>query len=161
MRTTLKSEELFEGFTLLSLQALQAKTFLEADAPEMILLALLTDYEGEQSQQVLRSIIERLQAKSNPTELKKYLQQLLLLSRIRQLEGLTFKMIENMPIDYKIEDSLLFKKGEEKGMEKGEKKGKQKILTALKCLKEGKSHKETALVSGLTLEEVKALDAVN
>ena len=150
MHTTLKPTEQFEGFELLSLQALEAKTFLEADAPEMILLALLTNYKVEQSQQVLRSILEQLQEKSAPTELRKYLQQLLLLSRIRQLEDLTLKMIEKMPIDYKIEDSILYKKGEEKRTEK--------ILLALKYLKEGKSHEEVASLTGLVRELIEAID---
>ncbi|MGD1840717.1 MAG: hypothetical protein ACFB0B_07455 [Thermonemataceae bacterium] len=62
-------------------------------------------------------------------------------------------MIENMPIDYNIEESEVYQKGEQKRM--------QKVLTVLKCLKEGKSYEETALVSGLTIEEVKALDLID
>ncbi len=150
MRTKPTPKEQFDGFFLLSLRDLSTQRFLEAEAPEMVLLALLTGYEQEQSERLLRSIIEQLQKKSEPAALKKYLQQLLLLSRIRQLENLTFKAIEDMPIDYKIEDSLLFKKGKQQNMEQ--------VLTALKCLKEGKSHEETALISGLTVEEVRALD---
>ncbi|MGD1840716.1 MAG: hypothetical protein ACFB0B_07450 [Thermonemataceae bacterium] len=49
MRTKLKTEEVFNEFTLLSLQTLQTKTFLEADTSEMLLLALLTNYKNNKA----------------------------------------------------------------------------------------------------------------
>ncbi len=150
MRTTSPPNKVFRGFSLLSLHQLDPDSFLASDTPEVLLLALLTNYEQEQSEAVLRSIVEKLTRNCEPLALQKYLRQLLTLSSVRQLEELTLKTIENMPIDYNIEDSTIFKRGEQKRMDQ--------VLLALKCLKEGKSHEETALISGLTIEEVKALD---
>ena len=101
---------------------------------------------------MLRSIIEKLTRKCSPLALLKYLQQLILLAKVKQLEELTLKTIRSMPIDYNIEDSTLCKKGLEQGVEKA--------LTdiAKRCLAQGKSHEETALITGLTIEQVKAID---
>ncbi len=49
-----------------------------------------------------------------------------------------------MPIDYNIEDSTVFKKGEEKGVQKGIKQAL--IDIAKRCLAQGKSYEETALI---------------
>ena len=51
-------------------------------------------------------------------KLQRYLRQLGVLSKLRNLQDVTFKQIEDMPIDYDIETDYLFRKGEDKGTEK-------------------------------------------
>lgn len=63
-----------------------------------------------------------------------------------------------MPITYDIEKDALYKRGFEKGFEIGFKQGLEQgyeqVLSALKCLKQGKTIKETAKLSGLSEDKV-------
>ncbi len=63
-----------------------------------------------------------------------------------------------MPITYDIEKDALYKRGFEKGFEigfkQGLKQGYEQVLSALKCLKQGKTIKETAKLSGLSEDKV-------
>ena len=77
--------------------------------------------------------------------------------------------IRDRPITYDIEKDGLFKKGVLKGLEQGlvkglkegEKKGTtrgiEQTLLAIKCLKEGKTIKETSVLTDLTQKKIKEI----
>jgi hypothetical protein len=127
MRTSLPKEEIFTGFELKNLSQLDYQTVLYSDIPEEIILAILCDFKEEEVQVVLHKIITRLQALSkDDITLQKYIRQILLLSRLRNLTTLTTKQLKDMAIVYDIEKDPLYKEGVLKGELRGELRGEQK-----------------------------------
>ena len=120
MRTQLSEEEQISGYELRNIHKLPVAQVLESDIPEEIILSILTDYPKADAELIISKIIRKLKKVStNEAGLKKSLQQLITLSRIRKLDKVTEKQIEIMPITYDIETDYLYNKGIEKGVEKG------------------------------------------
>ncbi|MBL7813682.1 MAG: Rpn family recombination-promoting nuclease/putative transposase [Saprospiraceae bacterium] len=120
MRTQLKPEEIYTGFDLLNVQGLDTNQLLSSQVPEVVLIAVLSNYPKEEAERVLRQIILNLkQLVKHKRTLKKYLNQLMMLSRLRKIEELTIKITEEMPIHYNIETDALYLKGSEKGKLEG------------------------------------------
>lgn len=103
-----------------------------SDIPEEIILAVLGNYQGESPEKVIRTILERI-IKITPNQLllQKYIRQLGILSKLRNLQVETFKLIEDMGIRYNIETDVIYQKGMEKGVEKGVEKGKKEMIVEL------------------------------
>ncbi|MEM9885417.1 MAG: hypothetical protein AAF849_05950 [Bacteroidota bacterium] len=136
MRSKLEEKEIFSGFEIISLHQLDTSTLLSSQVPEVILLALLSNYEKERTEVVLRYLLKALkQASNTPDRLEKYLQQLIILSRLRNLEEKTIKAIEDMVIEYDVEQDYLYKMGIEKGAAREQERMKQEML----LLEEAKS----------------------
>ena len=115
MRTELLLEEQITGFELRNIHKLPMHQVLESDIPEEIILSILTDYPAADAEKVIARIIQKLKTvATNEAELKKNLQQLVTLSRIRKLEEETEKQIEAMPITYDIETDYLYNKAKGK-----------------------------------------------
>lgn len=168
MRTDLREQEQFRGFELINIHALNTSELLGSQVPEVILLAILSHYEPEQAEVVLRLILSRLKAVcKRRSALKKYLTQLLVLSRLRKLEPLTTKMIEEMPITYDITQDELYLRGMEKGISQGISQGISKgidqgiDLTQERVIRnavaKGLDNQTIADLTGLSLREVARL----
>jgi len=122
MLTKLPDDAIFSGFDLINLHQLDTKQLLSSQIPEVVLLALLSDYDQQQTEAILRSIITQLK-KVVPSnrDFGKYVEQLLMLSRLRKIEPITTKILSDMPIMYDIEQDALYQMGMEKEREKWEK----------------------------------------
>jgi hypothetical protein len=132
MPTQLPDNQIYKGFDLINIHEFDSKTLLESQIPDVILLAILADYPKEQVEAVLRLLIRQLRLVcANPTELSKYLKQLILLSRLRKIEDLTTKIAQEMPITYDIETDALYRQGEIKGEIKGIEKARLETATNL------------------------------
>ncbi len=59
-QTKLDSKEVFTGFELINLHDLDPQELLSSQVPEVVLLAVLTNYPKEQSEALLRLLYERL-----------------------------------------------------------------------------------------------------
>ena len=119
MRTKLTEEERIEGFTLKNIHSLPIDQTLASDIPEEIILSILADYPKTDAERVITSIITRLRSVStDEASLKKSVQQLLVLSRLRKLDKETKKQVSTMPITYDIEQDSLYKEGVERGIER-------------------------------------------
>lgn len=119
MRTELSPEEQVTGFELRNIHQLPVNQVLDSDVPEEVILSILTDYPETKAEDIILRIIQKLQQITpGEAELKRSLQQLVTLSRIRKLEKETEKLIEAMPITYNIETDYLYNQGIEKGIEK-------------------------------------------
>ena len=93
---------------------------LSSQIPEVVLIAILSNYPKEDAETILRTIVLNLKKLvKNKRVLKKYINQLMMLSRLRKIEDLTIKIAQEMPIHYEIETDALYLRGEEKGIEKG------------------------------------------
>lgn len=100
MQTRLAPDEIFEGFTLKSLRDYSYQTLLASQVPEEIILAVLGDQKPEE---VLRSIIKKLQEISGEEiTLKRYIRQLSVLARLRNLSKETKRQIQQMALTYNI-----------------------------------------------------------
>jgi hypothetical protein len=127
MRTTLKPEEVYTGFDLLNVRALDTEKLLSSQIPEEVLMAVLANYKPEETETVLRKIVANLKKLvKNKRVLKKYINQLMMLSRLRKIEALTIKITEEMPIHIDYETDTLYLKGTEKGIEIGTEIGAEK-----------------------------------
>jgi predicted transposase YdaD len=126
MRTSLTESEQIKGFTLRNIHKLPIERVLDSDIPEELVLSILTDYPKADADKVIATIIHKLKkVATNEAELKKSLQQLVTLSRIRKLEKETEKQIEAMPITYDIDTDYLYQKGIKKGITKGREEGRE------------------------------------
>jgi len=126
---------------------LSADELLQDQIPEVVVLALLAIYKAAQIESVLRLIVQQLKRiVTTEKDLTRYINQLLILSRLRNFESETEIILDNMPVTYDIEKDTLFlkgvKRGEKQGIEKGIEKGL--IKTILFCDKIGMSANEIA-----------------
>jgi len=118
MVTELKPEEQITGFELKNIHQLPLERILESDIPEEIVLSILTDYPKADAEKVINRIIDKLRAVStDEASLKKNIQQLLILSRLRKLGEETKKQLEAMPITYDIKDDYLYKQAKKETIE--------------------------------------------
>ncbi len=127
MPTQLPENQVYRGFDLINIHAFDHTELLQSQVPDVIILAILADYPPEKAESILRLIVRQLKAFcQNKSELSKYIKQLVFLSRLRKIEGLTIKIAQEMPITYDIDTDALYKIGVEKGHELGTEKGIEK-----------------------------------
>jgi len=161
-RTQLQPEEIFTGYQLINLYELSADELLQDQIPEVVVLALLANYKAAQIESVLRLIVQQLKRiVTTEKDLTRYINQLLILSRLRNFETETEIILDNMPVTYNIEKDGLFlkgvKRGEKQGIEKGIEKGL--IKTILFCDKIGMSPNEIA--NEFEIDIAKVLQVLN
>jgi predicted transposase YdaD len=129
LENKLELEGLRLEFAVVDLKKTPKEVFLYSDTPEEVVLAILCDFGADQPEQVIRQILQHLlKLIGRVPRLKKYQQQLQVLSRLRKLEIPTQEQITAMPIHYDIESDGLYLQGIEKGIEKGLEKGIEKGL---------------------------------
>ena len=83
-------------------------------------MALLSNYKKEHIEKVLYTIVDKIKkVVKHEDTLKRYINQLLILSRLRKLEKSVTKILEDMPITFEVdvENDYLYKRGLEKGKE--------------------------------------------
>ncbi len=159
MKTQLPSDEQITGFELKNIHDFPADITLKSDVPEEIILSILADYSKVDTKKVIEQIIAKLQkATKNETQLRQSIQQLLILSRLRNLDEAIENQIKDMPITYDITTDRLYNKGIEQGIEQGiEKNRNQIILNALK--KKKLTVEEIADLAGATINEVLSIQS--
>jgi predicted transposase YdaD len=124
MQTRLAREEVFEGFLLVSLNQYSSQNFVSSQLPGEIILAVLGDFEGQDPMEVVKKILTRLKETStDEMALRKYIRQLSMIARLRNLTTETQKQITDMGLIDNITEDPLYKEGVLKGIEKGMEKG--------------------------------------
>lgn len=103
--------------------------FVNSDVPEEIILSILCNFNEEEASSVLAKIISSLQKISQDSiVLEKYIKQILVFSRLRDLTILTNKQLKNMGLVYDIEKDALYQEGKIEGEFKITIKGIQKAI---------------------------------
>lgn len=150
MKTRLPEDQQITGYELRSLRDLDVKVMLDAETPGEIILSILGDYPRSDANAIIEQTITRLvKASRNETELRRAIQQLLILSRLRNLEVVTKEKIREMPITYDVTKDGLFKEGIQEGIREN------KFRTVKNALKQGKlSVEEIADLAEISIEEV-------
>lgn len=163
MRTQLKDDEIIKGFELLNVLELDTERILDSEVPEEILLAILGKHPRANAETIIKRVIERLQSIcDNEMRLQKYIQQLIVLSRLRNLEVETKNQVEHMPITYDITKDGLFLEGKKEGKKEERKKRALEIAKKNKEIAKNlkKAGVDIAIIAestGLKVEEIQKL----
>ena len=133
MRTKLSKEEQITGFELKDIRDFSTQSTLDSEIPEEIILSILMDYKKVDAKKVIEQIIYKLQDLSkSESELNKFIQQLIVLSRLRNLHEEIEQKVNDMPITYDIKNDSFYNRGIREGREEGrEEKQSQMISKAL------------------------------
>ncbi len=153
MVSQLPPGEVFTGFALKSLKNYSCESLLDSQVPEEIILAVLADFNQQKPAQVIKRILERLrEIGQEEITLRKYVRQLSILARLRNLTKETHKQVQDMGLLYDITKDYLYKEG----LEKGEEKGVAKVI--INMIKKGTMPLEQiADFTGVSLNEVKRI----
>ena len=127
MATNLSSEDLFFRYNLFHINEFSYKIFQETNKPEDIVFSVLGSFDGKNDEEVAKDIIQRI-GETAPTEIekKKFFQQLILLSRLRNLQPLIENIMQNISHYIDAETDYFYLKGKEKGKEEGIEEGIEK-----------------------------------
>jgi hypothetical protein len=154
MQTLLSSEEVFTGFSLRSLRDYAYESLLASHIPEEIILAVLSDFNKQKPEEVIRQILNRLkEIGAEEITLRKYIRQLSVLARLRNLTGETHKQIRDMGLTYNIKEDYLY--------QEGRKQEKEELIAdlTLKMLKDKTlTIEKIAQLLGVTTDYVKQVE---
>ncbi|MEM6264422.1 MAG: hypothetical protein AAGI38_18045 [Bacteroidota bacterium] len=96
------------------------EAFLSSSIPEEVILAILSDFQGRDPKAVFRLIFQQLrQLSTDEAALKKYLNQLGMLSKLRKLDQTFISIRKNMPITYDIAQDAMYQQGKLEGKTEG------------------------------------------
>ncbi len=162
MPAQLTPDEVFTGFTLQSLRDYDYQSLLASDVPEEIILAVLSDFGGKAPGEVLKGILGKLKEKvGEEITLRKYIRQLSVLARLRNLTQETQKQVTDMGLLYDITKDYLYQeglaKGEERGIEKGIEQGSERARREMitEMLRDGTlTHHKIATLAKVPIEYV-------
>lgn len=157
----IKHDSLTFKYEVICLNAIDYQLFINSEIPEEIILSILADFKKEDISTIIRTIIQRLQLKSESIgDFHKYITQLEILSNLRNLQPEIVKNLTTMPITFDITKDLRYQQGVEKGIEKGKEEGiqlgadkhtNQVIKTAFK---KGMSAELIADILNISVQEV-------
>jgi hypothetical protein len=116
MPIAIARQKLLYSFNLIDIQDIDYEVFLESDTPEEIILAILGGMHGKPAKTVVTEILTKLNTLSlRGIKIDKHLAQLKVISNLRNLQPLTFKLIKKMPFKYDLESDVAFIEGREIG----------------------------------------------
>jgi predicted transposase/invertase (TIGR01784 family) len=125
MINKLDETEIFRGFDLVNLNQVPFEHFMQSDKPEELILSILGDLQDVDPEEVLFGILTRLKETNKSTIMfQKYVKQLLVLSRLRNLSKLTKNTIDKMPIIYDVKQDAFYQDGFKEGKQEGKQEGK-------------------------------------
>jgi predicted transposase/invertase (TIGR01784 family) len=157
METILEQNNLMFKFTLVNMCELDSHIFLNGNTPEEVVMAILADFKGENTETVILKILTRLkELSSSPLSFSKYTKQLHVLSNLRNLQLEIIKNLNHMPISVDFSNDPLYIEGIEKGIEKGLQKGALKTAeeAVVRMLQRGYSMEQITDVLNVTVSFV-------
>ncbi len=162
--------DLWFRYNLIDLKDFDYEAFVQSDRAEEVILAILCDYHGDKPADVIHQILLRLKELSDRgVRIDKYIQQLEMISNLRNLHEETVLASRKMALTYDLTKDLRYQEGIEKGLEKGKKEGKKegreinrietlrKMLLSKPFLAGLINLADIAEVTGSSLEEVEAI----
>lgn len=137
--------------------------FIHSNNPEEVILAILSDFKEQPADVIIVKILERLKTLETASQnVGKYVLQLEVLSKLRNLQVETIKEISTMPFTYDLKTDIRFKQGREIGKEEGIEQGieQEKGQVAVKMLSQTSlTVNQIAAIAGLSISEIKKLKA--
>jgi hypothetical protein len=105
-------ENLIFEYKVINLQDFDVELFLTSEQPEEIILAILANFGTNQPEEVVKSILNRIQDLiGKGLKLQKYTRQLQILSMLRDLQPVTNKVIQNMALLFDIRKDIVYQQG--------------------------------------------------
>lgn len=128
MNQVIKFGRLNYSFEIINIEDFNYQEFIHSDRSEEVILSLLANSDDLSKEELLDLILHRLVALNKDTlAAKKFVNQLIMLSRLRNLQYLTIKKIQDMNSTiFDINTDVLYLQGIERGIEKGIEKGMEK-----------------------------------
>ena len=131
--STMKDRIEFDGlkfaYRIHNLCEISYKKFLYSDIPEEVILSILADREDLTPEEFVSMILHRLvELKGDSLATRKFIVQLEIISKMRNLQEVAYKKINNMSISFDITTDVRFKQGLEQGLELGLEQGMEKGL---------------------------------
>lgn len=118
MPVQLEQKFLSYHFNLINIATLDYRVFVNSTKPEEILLGILANFAQQRPNEVIRQIIRRIEETTEGDfALKRYYQQLRVLSQLRKLESLTENIMLSVSEFFKEERDPLYIKGAKKAEE--------------------------------------------
>ncbi len=115
MRTRLQQRGIAFEYKLVKLHDFPYQTFVGAQQPEEVILAILADFGQDPPRRVIEQVLSQL--KNAPVETlrrQKCVKQLEILSTLRGLQDLVTQIVDTMPIEYDIEKDVRYRQGFQK-----------------------------------------------
>jgi hypothetical protein len=120
----LEHQSLSYQYQVISINEIDYDTFVKSEKPEEIVFAILANFKGEDKGKVIQKIISALENRTkNHKKLQKFIQQLEILSNLRNLQLEIIKQISTMSIIFDIKQDIRFQQGIEQGVEQGIEQG--------------------------------------
>ena len=127
MISFLRSEGLHYEYNLISFSQISYQLFLASDRPEERLLAVLANFDGEDPETVITTVLTKVrQATESDFSENQYLRQLRILIQLRNLTKQFDNAMEKVSEFFKEERDPFFQKGVIKGIEQGIEKGMER-----------------------------------
>ena len=120
MSTHIAYERITFSYEIVNLTDFDYTTFINSTEPETIILAILGNFKQTSPAIVIEQILQHLQELDlEELSFRKYITQLEILSKIRNLQELTVQKIETMPFTYDIKTDIRYQQGQKQGREEG------------------------------------------
>ena len=123
MPNFIKTDTLNFRFSVVSINTIDYKIFVESAAPEEIILAILADLKGGDKAKIVDEIVLALTQHTDPSEITKFVFQLEILAHLRNTQPLVTQKIERMSLNYNLKTDVRYLQGEQIGIAIGEQKG--------------------------------------
>ena len=124
MIDSIQHKNLHFSYKIIVLKDIDVQIFLESNNPHELILAILCKYEKKDAPEIIHQILEKLlRITENERELYEYTTDLEILSNLRNLQTVTKKQIDKMPITYDLKKDLRYKEGKVEGKIEGKIEG--------------------------------------
>lgn len=138
------------NFTKINITQYDYHRFLNSDNPEEVILAILSNFGGENPEKAINQIILRLEETvTDQRTFQKYLRQLRVLSKLRKLDLKLDDMIQNMAKYIDAENDYLYIRGQKEARESEQTKFVKNLLTKVNLTIE-----QIADIAGVSVEFV-------
>ena len=132
MVSELQTNRLRFSFPIISFIDLDYQLFLKSDKPEGVVLGILANFDNVQPQEALEKLLKRVQETTHgELTFNRYINQLRVLSQLRNLQLLLNDAMVSISQYIKEEDDLFFKRGEQRGEQRGELRTKELFVKSL------------------------------
>jgi hypothetical protein len=109
-------------YQLILLSQIDYQLLLSADDPRLKMLAILADFKGDAPTAIIEQIIIHIfDLSESPLDTSKHINQLRILSQLRNLDQEISEVMESIATFFSIERDPYYIRGEKKGLEKGKK----------------------------------------
>ncbi|MBD0257546.1 MAG: hypothetical protein ICV83_17665, partial [Cytophagales bacterium] len=134
------------------------ESLLDSQIPEEIILAILSDFNKHKPVEVIRQILSKLKGIGvDEITLRRYIRQLSILARLRNLTKETHKQIQNMGLTYNITEDYLYQEGITRGREEGREEEKRGLI--IEMLNDGTlTIEKIAALAKVSVEHVKQIE---